>query len=140
MRTFFGLLVIVMLAAGCYSASTPAKRGKLAGKVMLDGKPVANGNIRFIALEPSGINVLAKVTNGEYSLPEGQGPLKGKYRVEFSVPSATKKIRTKNPDNENEWLEEPVETLPPRYHRDSQLVLDYDPENPKPYDAELHSQ
>ena len=46
---------------------------------------------------------------------------------------------TPNPDIPGAWLEEPSETLPPRYHRDSQYVLDYEPDNPKPYDAALTS-
>ncbi|HTK74104.1 MAG TPA: hypothetical protein VL371_02540 [Gemmataceae bacterium] len=48
--------------------------------------------------------------------------------------------RTPNPDIPGAWLEEPSETLPARYHRESQFVLDYDPDdNPKPYDAALTS-
>jgi hypothetical protein len=107
--------------------------------VTLDGKPAAKANIRFIALEAAGVNVLARVADGKYDVPDGQGPTKGKYRVEFSVPS-TKTRRTQNPDNPLEWIEEPQETLPARYHRDSQYLLDYDPDDPKPYNAELKSQ
>lgn len=137
MRPFLcAVLVIASAAWGCNAAPTTPKRGKLAGKVTLDGKPVATGLIRLIALDPDAVNVVAPVTNGEYSLAEGAGPAKGKYRVEFSVPSATK-TRTKNPDNENEWLEEAAETLPPRYHRDSKLILDYDPDHPQPFDQAL---
>ena len=65
--------------------------------------------------------------------------MKGKYRVEFSVPAANPR-RTANPDIPGAWLEEPVETLPARYHRDSQYILDYDPLDPKPYNAALTRQ
>ena len=61
---------------------------------------------------------------------------KGKYRVEFSVPSATK-TRTPNPDIPGEWLEEASEMLPPRYHRDSTMTLDYDPADPRPVEYKL---
>jgi hypothetical protein len=124
------------VAAGC-NAPRPPKRGKLYGKVTLDGKPVAKASIRFIALEASGINVLASVNDGAYEVPESQGPVKGKYRVEFSVPGPTRRVP--NPDIPGAWLDEPSEALPPRYHRDSKHVLDYDPEDPKPYDAQLTS-
>jgi hypothetical protein len=63
--------------------------------------------------------------------------VKGKYRVEFSVPVPGRRVP--NPDIPGAWLEEPQETLPARYHRESQFVLDYDPDNPKPYDAALTS-
>lgn len=138
MRVLRAVLVIVTIAAGCNTGPAPPKRGKLSGKITLDGQPVAAANIRFIALEADGINVLAKVTNGEYSLPEGEGPVKGKYRVEFSVPSATK-YRMPNPDDPGKWIEEPKEVLPPRYHRESSVTLDYDPASPQPFNYALTS-
>ncbi|MCI0459934.1 MAG: hypothetical protein L0Z62_23535 [Gemmataceae bacterium] len=143
MRSFPGLLlgilaVTLTVAAGCSTAPASPKRGQISGKVTLDGKPVAKASIRFIALEASGVNVLADVKDGVYEVPADQGPVKGKYRVEFSVPSATAR-RTPNPDMPGEWISEPVETLPARYHRNSNYVLDYDPDDPKPYNAELTS-
>jgi hypothetical protein len=137
---FFGtLFALVSVVAGCNSSGEAPQRGQLNGKVTLDGQPASAGMIRFIALDPNGINAAAKITNGEYSLPPGEGPAKGKYRVEFSVPHPTKKNKMKNPDNEAEWLEEPVEVLPARYHRNSTVVLDYDPDNPQPHNFELSS-
>jgi hypothetical protein len=131
------LAIALTFAAGCQRAPVPPKRGTIYGKVTLDGRPVAKANIRFIALEASGINVLAAVTDGIYEVPEGQGPVKGKYRVEFSVPKPGRRVP--HPDVPGAWLEEPVETLPARYHRESMYILDYDPDNPQPYDAELTS-
>src|SRR5947208_811579 len=130
------LAVALAVAAGC-GPPPPPRQGRIHGTVTLDGKPLAKGNVRFIALEASGFNVLAPVKDGAYDVPEGQGLVKGKYRVEFSLPGPGR--RTPNPDIPGAWLEEPSETLPARYHRDSQYVLDYDPENPKPYDAALTS-
>jgi hypothetical protein len=135
---FCVLAVALTLAAGCRSEPAPLKRGKIYGTVTLDGKPVVRANIRFIALDPNGINVLAAVIDGNYEMPEGRGPVKGKYRVEFSVPKPGR--RTPNPDIPGAWLEEPIETLPARYHRESQYILEYDPEDPKPYNADLKSQ
>src|SRR5262245_34979303 len=142
MRALGGLLlgilaVALTLPAGCRSAPESHRRGKIHGKVTLDGKPVAKANIRFIALEASGINVLAAVKDGVYDVPASQGPVKGKYRVEFSVPKPGRRVP--NPDIPGAWLEEPIETLPARYHRDSKYVLDYDPDDPKSFDAELTS-
>jgi hypothetical protein len=130
------LAVALTLAAGC-GGPAPPRRGKLQGKVNLDGKPVAKATVRFIALEANGVSVVAPVKEGVYDVPEGQGPVKGKYRVEFSVPGPTRRLP--NPDIPGAWLEEPSEILPARYHRDSKYVLDYDPDDPKPYDAVLTS-
>jgi hypothetical protein len=134
-RTVFAILILAALA-GCISRSAPQQRGKLSGKVTLDGKPVASGRISFIALDASGANAAAPITNGEYSLAEGEGPAKGKYRVQFSVPSATKR-RIPNDDVPGQFIEEASETLPPRYHRESAITLDYDPATPQPFNYDL---
>jgi hypothetical protein len=132
------LALALTLAAGCARAPAPPKRGTIRGTVTLDGKPLANGKVRFIALEVGGVNALAEVKDGGYELSESEGPAKGKYRVEFSVPKPGRRVP--NPDIPGAWLEdEPVETLPARYHVESNYVLDYDPDDPKPYDAELLS-
>jgi hypothetical protein len=131
------LAVLLTLAAGCSSAPAPPKRGQIHGKITLNGRPVVKANVRFIALEANGINVLAAVHDGVYEVPEGAGLVKGKYRVEFSIPKPGRRVP--NPDVPGAWLEEPIETLPARYHRESKYVLDYDPDDPKPYDAELTS-
>jgi hypothetical protein len=131
------LVLALVLGSGCWGAPAPPRRGAIRGTVTLDGKPAATANIRFIALEPNGVNVLATVKDGVYEVPEGQGPVKGKYRLEFSVPKAGRRVP--NPDVPGAWLEEPVETLPARYHVQSNYLLDYDPDDPKPYNAELMS-
>jgi hypothetical protein len=129
--------VALAVAAGCGKPPPPA-RGRIHGTITLDGKPLAKGNVRFIALEASGLNVLAPVTDGAYDVPEGQGLVRGKYRVEFSVPKAGRRVP--NPDIPGAWMVDLEETLPVRYHRNSQQVLDYDPADPKPFNAALTSQ
>jgi hypothetical protein len=137
MRVLRALTALTLLGlVGCEPGLVEPGRGPLSGTVTLDGKPVASGQVRFIALDTDGVNVLAPITGGKFDLAADQGPAKGKYRVEFSVPSATK-TRTPNPDIPGEWLEEAAETLPPRYHRDSSITLEYDPANPRPVEYKL---
>lgn len=124
------------MAAGCDRGPTPPKRGKIEGKVVLNGKPVANGRIRLMAIDPNGTNVAADIKDGEFTVPADQGPTKGKYRVEFSVPSATKR-RIPNDDIPGQFIEEAPETLPPRYHRDSTITAEYDPDSPRPLSFQL---
>lgn len=137
MRASVLLLVALALAvAGCDGGSALPKRGKLEGKVTLNGKPLASGTIRFMAIDPNGTNVLATVKDGQYSVPAAEGPTKGKYRVEFSVLSATK-VRVPNDDAPGQFMEIAPETLPPRYHRNSQFTIDYDPATPQSHDFQL---
>ena len=64
------------------------------------------------------------------------GPTKGKYRVEFYVPSATKR-RIPDDDNPGKFIEEAPETLPRRYNYDSAITADYDPDHPQPLNYQL---
>jgi hypothetical protein len=137
-RRGLALLLIAgcFLTPACTRAPEAPPRGKLEGKVTLNGKPVASGLIRFMAIDPSGTNVVATISDGQYSVPEGQGPSKGKYRIEFSVPSATKR-RIPNDDIPGQFIEEAPETLPPRYHSKSEITADYDPAQPRSHDFQL---
>src|SRR4051794_41696347 len=98
------LAVALAVAAGC-GPPPPPRQGRIHGTVTLDGKPLAKGNVRFIALEASGINVLAPVKDGVYDVPEGQGPVKGKYRAEFSVPKPGRRVPS--PDVPGQMLDDP---------------------------------
>ena len=135
MRSWCCLLGL-LLVSSCDRAPPEPPRGKLEGQVTLNGKPVAKGTIRFMALDPSGFNVVADIANGRYAVPEGKGPSKGKYRVEISVPSE-KKNRFENPDIPGQRMEEPVELLPPKYHRNSEIFAEYDPGSGKSYNFQL---
>ena len=137
-RVVLPFLTGLILILGCDRGPAAPKRGKLEGKVTLNGKPVASGKVRLFAIDPNGTNVAADIKDGAFSVPAEQGPTKGKYRVEFSVPSATKR-RIPNDDVPGQFIEEAPETLPPRYHRDSQITMDYDPDNPQPFNYDLSS-
>ena len=112
MRTA-AILALAALLPACSSGPAPPQRGKLEGKVTVNGKPAAKGTIRFMALEPGGVNAIASISDGQYSLPAAEGPTKGKYRVEINIPSG-KKMVTDNPDIPGKKLEEDIELLPPR--------------------------
>jgi hypothetical protein len=129
-------LVTASVVVGCNRGVMPPKRGALDGKVTLNGKPLASGKIRFMAIDPNATNVSADIKDGQFSVPKEQGPSKGRYRVEFSVLSATKR-RIPNDDIPGQFIEEAPETLPRRYHHDSTIVKDYDPDNPQSYDFQL---
>ena len=136
MRGCYWLLAVLAVSGGCWSAPPAPQRGKIEGKVTVNGKPVSAGKIRFMAIDPNGMNVAADIKDGEFSVPAEQGPTKGKYRVEFSVPSATKR-RIPDDDNPGKFIEEAPETLPRRYNFDSTITADYDPANSQPLNFPL---
>jgi hypothetical protein len=130
------LLVALAWLPGCSSAPAAQKRGKIEGKVTVNGQPVSAGRIRFMAIDPNGTNVAAEIKDGQFTVPAEQGPTKGKYRVEFNVPSATKR-RIPDDDNPGKFIEEAPETLPRRYNYDSTITADYDPDNSQPLNFQL---
>lgn len=138
MRAAPAMVLVALLATGCRPAVVAPVRGPISGSVTLDGRPAEGGAVRFIALFPNGVNALAPVAGGRYALDAARGLMQGRYRVEFSMPTGRMR-RSANPDQPGEWLEEPQESLPVRYHRESTYVLDYDPAAPASFDAELQS-
>jgi len=129
-------LLIALIVVGCSQGPPVAKRAKVEGKVTVNGQSVANGFIRFMALEPNGLNAVGTIKDGHYSLAEKEGPTKGKYRVEFNVPSASKK-RVPNDDVPGQFMEVSVETLPEKYHAKSTIVQEIDPDKPQVLDFAL---
>jgi len=75
-------LFVAAVWAGCTGSAALAKRGTLLGQVTLDGKPVASGLIRFIALDPAGVNVVARSLT-ENQPGEGEGPTKANTASSF---------------------------------------------------------
>jgi len=132
----FWLAVLATTVVGCQPAQPAAKRAKVEGKVTVNGRPVANGFIRFMALDPNGMNAAATINDGHYAVPPEQGPTKGKYRVEFNVPSAQKR-RVPNDDAPGEFREEAPETLPLKYNTQSTIVQEVDPDKPQIFDFSL---
>src|SRR5262245_24263105 len=130
------LVAALALVVGCSSAPPAPKRGKIEGKVTVNGKPVAAGRICFMAIDPNGTNVATIIKDGDFSVPPDQGPTRGKYRVDFYVPPATKR-RFPDDDIPAKSIEEAPETLPRRYNYDSNITADYDPGNPQPLNFQL---
>jgi hypothetical protein len=128
--------VLAVTTVGCEHAPLAAKRAKAEGRVTINGQPVANGYVRFMALDPNGTNVSALIKDGHYSVPENQGPTKGKYRVEFNVPSAQKKM-VPDDDSPGKFREEAFETMPPKYNTKSALMQEIDPEKLQALDFAL---
>lgn len=129
-------MLLLLALASCDRGPPAPRRGKIEGQVTLNGQPLPEGEIRLMALDADGLNVLAPIKEGRYSVPESDGPTKGKYRVWFSVKSKTKQ-RIPNDDIPGEFIDTYPETLPAKYNLNSNLAIDYDPENPRPHDFQL---
>lgn len=126
-RCIQNTLAIVMLAVvqvGCGQKPTGPERGVVHGKITLDGNPIANGTVSFVAMAPDGGPAWAT------SLKDGQfvsgdvGPVVGKSRVEVRARRQAS-AQPQNPDGD--WKGGYVEAVPDRYNAHSTLEVDVRP-------------
>lgn len=84
LRWLAGLIPAVALALfGC--SSDDVKRTAVSGKVTLDGKPLAKGDIQFIPKSGDSRGAAwGQVVDGSYSIPAADGPAAGTYTVSIT--------------------------------------------------------
>jgi hypothetical protein len=115
--------VVLLLGSGCPTIETGEykdQRFAVKGKVTLDGQPLTNGTIAFLATTEGQRQAGGPIVNGVYDIPEGQGPNAGPHRVEIRSMKPTGK-KFKDSDT-GEMIDQMVEALPPRYHEKSILT------------------
>jgi hypothetical protein len=126
------LLAVPLLAAGCGkgSGATP-----LSGTVKLDGRPLANATVQFIAQNPGGRDALgctdAKGVFCLSTLKTGDGAFPGRYKVvvqpvtpaDAGVATAPPWAKTRPAAAEVQKPKCPAITIPPRYSEPGQTVL-----------------
>lgn len=107
-------------------------RAAVAGKVTLDGAPIAMGSITFYPTgESKGPATGGNIEEGQYSIAVAKGPIVGRNRVEIR---ATRKTGNKvqAPMAERGVLtDEIVEAVPDRYNSNSALKCEVKPGNNK---------
>ena len=130
----FSLISLQLVLMGC--SDDGRSTGRVHGEITIDGTPLAEGQIRFFAVD-GGIGSDGVVTIGKYDIAARDGLCGGKYRVEISF---EKKTGKKVPDRDGgpgDMKEEVIESLPAKYNKNSTLQIDYDPKALKPYDFKL---
>ena len=111
-------LVLIAVMAGC---SAKPEGGAVKGTVTLDGQPLANGRILFIAVDQGSPSAEATITAGQF---EGLVPL-GEKRVEIRSPKVTgKKKMYDTPDSPT--VDIVAELLPAKYNVNSELKMTID--------------
>lgn len=124
------LLGLVPLGCGGPRRADP-KRATVTGTVTLDGKPLAEGEIVFLALSGQAADTLP-VANGTFSGSVSVGP----QRVQLAAFTMVK--RSIFPDKPPEQVRE--NTLPAKYHAESTLTADIKPDANPPFSFDLKSE
>jgi hypothetical protein len=117
MRWWYGLVVVgcVCLAAGGCTGDGKAKMAQVSGKVLLDDKPLDDGEIEFIG-DPGTPSDILPVQNGAFSGKVKVGKKKvaiQAFKTEKAPPTATAGV-----------TEERKNYLPAKWNTESQMTAE----------------
>src|SRR5262249_51211635 len=108
----------------------------VSGTVKLGGEPLKTGNIVFAPLQV-GRGAQGTIVDGAFSIPRGQGPSPGTYRVEiYSIQPTGKRVFDRG---EGEMIEETRNLVPAMYNASSTLeaVVKEGGDNTFPFDLKV---
>jgi hypothetical protein len=114
--TLAGAAVLALLP-GC------SGRAAVSGNVTCDGAPLDGGRITFIPEGGKAPVASGPIVGGKYSLSSGEGPVRGKHRVEIVWNKKTGKKVTVPGDVGNE-MDETVQVIHADYNSGSTLSAD----------------
>ena len=80
------LVLLSLLAAGCNSNSLP-NLVPVSGTVLLDGKPMPQGTIGFVPVDPTGEVASSPIVNGKFQMvttASSRGVVSGAYHIIIS--------------------------------------------------------
>jgi hypothetical protein len=112
------LLVVLAFASSVLGCNSEPSQSTVKGSVTLDGQPLTEGRITFIAVDGGVQTAEAKIASGQYEavVPPGE------KRVEIRAPKVTGKQKMYDtPDSPS--VDVVTELLPPRYNVDSTLTM-----------------
>jgi len=111
-------LVCITLIIGCGDDGKP--RGQpVAGKVVLDGKPIENGKILLSHVDGRSA-AAGEIRNGEFRLSSSAGAIPGRYRVAIHSKKKTGKT-IPHPDIDGSMIEEVVESVPSEFNVNTKI-------------------
>lgn len=118
--TALGLVYLVYdFAAARIDPSQP-----LSGTILIEGRPMAKGIVRFISIDPDKpLSFGSYVKDGRYQVPAEFGITPARYQVEFSSIGAEdlqRMLAARQDDAPVEIKEE----VPARFNRNSEVQLD----------------
>lgn len=119
-RVYVPLVLLLPILLGCAESGPPSVA--VSGLVMLDGHPLEQGAILFTPQQGTpGPKAAAEIVDGVFELERKQGLTIGKFRVHID--------RVEKQELDKNGLPiaaeaDPSTTIPPRYNRYSQLVIE----------------
>lgn len=127
-RSYCGAFALALsLLAGC-GDSTSGNRAAIQGEVTLDGKPLAQGAIKFTPMENTpGVVTGVPIQDGRFQLPPEIGAAVGWNRVEITAMRKTGK-KVQDPfGSPGKTVEMEMSAVAPRFNTSSTLKLEVKP-------------
>jgi hypothetical protein len=109
------VILLLLSASGC---SSDTKMGTVNGEVLLDGKPLQEGLIRFLPMDGKSQTVDTAIRAGRF---QATVPI-GERRVEISAPKVVGKQKMYDMPNAP-FVDEVAELIPERYNVRSELAM-----------------
>lgn len=121
----FGILFL----AGCGGEGNSLGRKAISGNVTLDGKPLAEGAIRFEPMKNLSGSAPATtsggmIKDGKYSLPTDQGLPAGLYAVSITASAPVPPLAPGEDPMKLGTLPPPKSLIPPRYNTNTELTAE----------------
>jgi hypothetical protein len=119
-RTLCGCLAALLVACtGCGGSGQP--RAAVSGTISVGGVPLEDGTISFRPTDGNpGSTAGGIVKDGQYSIPQSDGPVPGKNRVEIYGSRKTGKKKP-NPVYGGQLMDEIVPVVPEQFNTHSTL-------------------
>jgi len=122
-RRLAGLLVCICAACSGCQKGDGLVRGSVHGRVLLDGRPLEKGQIRFTPTAgTAGPLTGAEIIDGEYAVPVSQGPVVGTHIVSVKATRKTgRQLPAVPPAPRGQMIDEMEQYIPASYNTRSVL-------------------
>jgi hypothetical protein len=134
-----GWLVLAVGSAtcvGCGGAEDDLPRQAVTGEVMLDGRPLGQGQISFVPVSgDAGTQVGSPIAAGSYEVAREMGPVPGAYLVRIHGGSAGG-----DPDDQAKKYKLQPDPVPARYNTRTDLRVEVKADGPNTFNFDLKSE
>ncbi len=135
--------IVVVGALGCGSQDADPRGVRVAvhGNVTLDGTPLSRARIVFLSEgEKGAVKATGSIEDGTYQIPQENGPLVGKSRVEiYSEMADFEEFEAAKASNKRVTRPSAVSRIPINYNTRSTLTADVQEQEENTFDFSLKS-
>ncbi len=133
----WSVLACLLLLSGCGDGKP--RRYEISGTVRLQGQPLDEGSIQFVAKSPEASPSGAPIERGAYRVPKSHGLTSGIYEVRISSGERGTDIRKEMDPEQAGGEPYPIarERIPPRYNTKSELKIEVKDSGPFTFDFDL---